>query len=176
MPIEIVDYDPAWPARFEQARSELLTALPGLFTAIEHVGSTSVPGLAAKPIIDLMAAADDLAKVASHGGELARIGYHFVDAGMPGHLFYPREQDGVRTHHLHVVEAGTLGTRNELLFRDYLRAHPADAARYAELKRRLAATGVTGGDYTRAKTGLVQEVTDKARAARGLPVVPVWEE
>jgi GrpB-like predicted nucleotidyltransferase (UPF0157 family) len=75
-----------------------------------------------------------------------------------------------------VVPADTFGTRNEQLLRDHLRAHPEDARRYAELKQRLAAENLDGDAYTRAKTGLIQELTDRARADRGLPSVPVWEE
>ncbi len=75
-----------------------------------------------------------------------------------------------------MVEASSFASRNQLLLRDYLRDHAADAARYAELKRTLAAAHTTGDAYTRAKTELIQELTDKARAARGLPLVSVWEE
>lgn len=75
--------------------------------------------------------------------------------------------------HLHVVQASTLPTRNQLLLGDYLRGHPDDAARYGALNRRLAALHDNGGDYTRAKTELIQELTDKARAERGLPPAPV---
>jgi len=75
-----------------------------------------------------------------------------------------------------VVPADTFGTRNEQLLRDHLRAHPGDVRRYAELKQRLAAEHTDGTEYLRAKTGLIQELTDRARADRGLPPVPVWEE
>jgi GrpB-like predicted nucleotidyltransferase (UPF0157 family) len=74
---------------------------------------------------------------------------------------------------LHVVQAGTLPTRNQVLLREHLRGHPDDAARYGALKRRLAALHDNGGDYTRAKTELIQELTDQARAERGLPPAPV---
>ncbi len=173
--IEFSEYDPAWPGLAEQAIAELLTAQPGLFSAIEHIGSTSVPGLAAKPIIDLMAATGDLDDVVARADGLRELGYEFHDARMPGRLLYRRGRDGAWTHHLHVVEASTFATRNQLLLRDYLRANPADAARYASLKRTLAVTLTAGDDYTRAKTDLIQELTDKARSGRGLPPAPVWE-
>ena len=176
MPLEFAEYDPDWPERASQAIAQLVAALPGLFSAIEHVGSTAVPGLAAKPIIDLMAATDDLDRVTLRDGDLHRLGYEFHDAGMPARLFYRRGPANAATHHLHVVEASTFATRNQRLLRDYLRGHPDDMARYAALKRRLAALHDDGADYTRAKTELIQELTDKARAERGLPPVPVWEE
>jgi GrpB-like predicted nucleotidyltransferase (UPF0157 family) len=74
---------------------------------------------------------------------------------------------------LHVVQASTLPTRHQVLLGDYLRGHPDDVARYGALKRRLAALHDNGGDYTRAKTELIQELTDKARAERGRPPTPV---
>jgi len=77
---------------------------------------------------------------------------------------------------LHVVLASTLPTRNQLLLRDYLRGHPDDGARYGALKRRLAALHDNGDNYTRAKTELIQQLTDKARAERGLPPALAWEE
>lgn len=158
------------------AIAELTATLPGLFTAIEHIGSTSVPALAAKPVIDLMAAVAELDPVLAREEPLIRLGYRRHDAGMSGRLFYRREENGLRAYHLHVVPDAGWTARNERLLRDHLRAHPADAARYADLKRRLAAGRVAPAEYTRAKTGLIQELTDRARAGRGLPPVPVWEE
>jgi GrpB-like predicted nucleotidyltransferase (UPF0157 family) len=171
--IEVVEYDEAWPVRAAAARADLISL--GVFDAVEHIGSTSVPGLAAKPIIDLMAAAD-LGAVAGREHDLADLGYHRFDARMSGRLFYVRDENGQRAYHLHVVPADTWDTRNQRLLRDHLRAHPEDARRYAELKQRLAGEDADGDAYTKAKTELIQELTDRARADRGLPSVPVWEE
>lgn len=174
--IEVVDYDDACPRSAEAACAELHDRLPGLFTLIEHIGSTSVGGLAAKPIIDLMAAAEDLAEVSAHDETLGLLGYQRHETGMPGRLFYRRNVNGRWAYHLHVVPADTWPTRNEVLLRDHLRAHPADAQRYADLKRELILRNEESTDYTQAKTELIQELTDRARAERGLPSVPVWEE
>jgi GrpB-like predicted nucleotidyltransferase (UPF0157 family) len=171
--IEVVEYDEAWPVRAAAARADLIPL--GVFDAVEHIGSTSVPGLAAKPIIDLMAAAD-LDAVAGREDDLAALGYHRFDVGTPARLFYYRDEDGQRAYQLHVVPTGTWEARNERLLRDHLRAYPDDARRYAELKQRLAAEHTDGTEYTKAKTELIQELTDRARADRGLPSVPVWEE
>ena len=179
MTIEVVDYDNAWPRDAEAACKELHNRLPGLFTVIEHIGSTSVPGLAAKPVIDLMAAAEYLAEVTADDEALRLLGYERHETGMPRRLFYRRNENGRWAYHLHVVPADTWPTRNERLLRDYLRAHPADAHRYGALKRELAQLALrneASPDYTQAKTELIQELTDRARAARGLPSVPVWEE
>ena len=172
--IEVVEYDEAWPVRAAAARAELIPL--GVFDAVEHIGSTSVPGLAAKPVIDLMAAAASLDRVTAAEDALSGLGYRRFDTGMSGRLFYYRDEDGARAYQLHVVAAGTWDTRNERLLRDHLRQHPQDARRYAELKQRLAAEHTDGTEYTKAKTELIQELTDRARADRGLPSVPVWEE
>ncbi|GAB3424216.1 GrpB family protein [Flindersiella endophytica] len=169
-------YDAAWPGMARKACEELRQALPGVFLEIEHVGSTAVPGLAAKPVIDLMASAASLPAMTPHRETLAGLGYVLLEGVMHNRLFYPRDDaSGRRTHHLHVVSADTWETRNERLLRDYLRAHPEAAARYGALKERLAATLGVGDEYTKAKTGLIQEMVDAARASRGLPLVDVWE-
>jgi GrpB-like predicted nucleotidyltransferase (UPF0157 family) len=154
----------------------LREAAPGLFVKIEHIGSTAVPGLAAKPVIDLMAAVHDLTHAAPHQVALADLGFHPHDNGMTDRLLYVREDNGVRSHILHVVTLESWPTRNQRIFRDYLRAHPADAIRYAQLKREVVAAGTGPGEYARAKTVLVQELTDRARARLGLPSVAVWEK
>lgn len=178
MAIRLREYDEAWPRQAEATRQELVAVLPaGVLDVIEHVGSTSVPGLAAKPIIDLMASTSDLELVLAHVAALETVGFHRLDTPMPNRLFFVRDDDGgQRSHHLHVVPADTWDTRNERLFRDHLREHPEDARRYAALKWALVTEHADPDAYTVAKTDLIQEVTDRARAARGLPSVPVWEE
>jgi len=172
--IEIRDYDPAWPGLAGLAIEELTAALPGRLRVIEHVGSTAVPGLAAKPVIDLMAATEALDTVASVEQEIFDLGYRRIEVGMPERLFYRREGEPV-SHHLHVVTVASWDGRNERLLRDHLRRHPGDRADYARLKRELAGAGLSGDDYTRAKTALVQRMVDTARSGLGLPLVDVWE-
>lgn len=174
--VRVVDYDPDWPRKASDAADALRTAAPGLFVALEHIGSTAVPGLAAKPVIDLMAAVPALADVGPHEPALAALGFLPHDNGMTDRLLYVRADAGVRSHILHVVTRDSWPTRNQRILRDHLRAHPEEAARYAALKRALAAAGTPARDYSRAKTALVQELTDRARAERGLPPEPVWEK
>jgi GrpB-like predicted nucleotidyltransferase (UPF0157 family) len=174
--LSVVDYDAASPELAVAAMTELVRALPGVLVEIEHIGSTAVPGLAAKPIIDLMAAVEDLGVVGRREESLRGLGYRRHVNGMVDRSLYVRAEKGVRTHLLHVVTLESWPTRNQRILRDYLCAHPQDAKRYADLKRDLAAAGVAPGDYARAKTELVQELTDRARAERGLPPVPVWEK
>lgn len=174
--LRIIDYDPDWPHRASKAIDALNAAAPGLFAAIEHIGSTAVPGLAAKPVIDLMAAVQDLELVRLQQHALVANGFHPHDNGMVDRLLYVRSDDGARSHILHVVTSDSWPTRNQRILRDYLRRHPDDAARYARFKRELVASGTAPGEYSRAKTSLIQELTDRARAERGLPAEVVWEK
>ena len=166
----IAEPDRRWAGLGQQA----CLVLAPLFLAIEHVGSTAVPGLPAKPVIDLMASVDDLDEV--NTGALDTLGYRMESTDMPARLFYRREDYDSTAYHLHVVTAESWPTRNERLLRDHLLAHPADRDRYAALKRELMDKFGPGLAYTRGKTELIQELTDAARAARGLPSVPVWED
>lgn len=174
--IEVVDYNPAWPGMAADAITELWAALQGVVAEIEHIGSTAVPGLAAKPTIDLMAAAMSLDLVEERENELADRGYHRHFNGMTDRLLYVRSTGEERTHILHVVALDTWPTRNQRLLRDYLRNHPEDVERYAQLKRTIAAAGTHPGEYAKAKTAFIQELTDRARAGLGLAPVPVWEK
>jgi GrpB-like predicted nucleotidyltransferase (UPF0157 family) len=174
--VQVDDYDTQWPIRAEAAIADLIAALPGRFVEIEHIGSTSVPGLAAKPIIDLMASVGALDDVIAVDSVLASLGYLRTETGMSNRLFYARDDAGRRTHHLHVVTADTWPTRNERLLRDHLRTHAGDRARYATLKRELQYVGADDDAYTRMKTGLIQKLVDRARVDRGLAPVPVWED
>ena len=138
--IRIVEPDPAWP---DQARAELerlAAALGPVVMRLEHVGSTAVPGLAAKPIVDLQLSVPSLEPIAAYGDPLARLGYLFApDPEMPDYHFFGKPPERPRTHHLHVCEAGSEHERRHLAVRDFLRAHPEEAARYAQLKRAVAA-------------------------------------
>ncbi len=133
----VVDYDPAWPAVFDALRVAIRAALGHLAASIEHVGSTSVPGLAAKPVIDLdvvVAGAD----VATAIARLAHVGYvHRGDLGIVGREAF-WSPAGSPAHHLYVCPADSVALANHLAVRDHLRAHPEAARAYGELKKRLA--------------------------------------
>lgn len=166
----IAEPDERWADLGRQA----CVVLAPLFAAVEHIGSTAVPGLPAKPVIDLMASIDDLEEI--NDGALGTFGYRSVPTDMPYRVCYRREDYDSTAYHLHIVTAQSWPTRNERLLRDHLLSNPADRDRYAVLKRELMDRYGSGEAYTRGKTGLIQELTDAARAERGLPSVPVWEE
>lgn len=169
--IVVVDHDPQWPAMFERERARLSTALGTIVVAIEHVGSTSVPGLAAKPIIDLMVGAQSLTEARSHCIDpLRELGYTYLpeyEAWLPGELFFRKGVPGPWTHHIHLMEPSNPAWERRLLFRDYLRAHPEAADAYAGLKRDLAAAHGDDIDaYRNAKHAFVEETIARARRER----------
>jgi GrpB-like predicted nucleotidyltransferase (UPF0157 family) len=138
-PIVVVDYDPAWPALFAALRAPVAATLGDMAVAIEHVGSTAVPGLAAKPIIDLDVAIRTETRLPAAIERLARLGYAYEGhKGIPGRAAFAWPPQAVR-HHLYVCALDSVEYRCHLLFRDYLRTHPETTAAYAALKRQLAA-------------------------------------
>jgi GrpB-like predicted nucleotidyltransferase (UPF0157 family) len=166
--LEIVPYDPAWPRAFADERDRLAAALGALARRIDHHGSTAVPGLAAKPIIDIQISVDRLQPLDAYGEPLARLQYvhvpHVDDAVCP---FFHRPAAWPHTHHVHVVEAGSAEERRTLAFRDYLRAHADVAREYEALKRELASQHraidfASREAYAEAKTAFVTRITTDA--------------
>ncbi|HSD48781.1 MAG TPA: GrpB family protein [Actinomycetota bacterium] len=158
------DYDPTWPMVFEDLRARLAPALVGIATSIEHVGSTAVPGLAAKPIIDMDVVVPDAALVPAAIARLETLGYvHQGDLGISGREAF-RPPIGGPYHHLYVVVEGTRPHRDHVDLRDYLRRHPDEAARYATRKQEVAHLLQTNREaYLTAKAGLVEEMLVQAR-------------
>jgi GrpB-like predicted nucleotidyltransferase (UPF0157 family) len=157
--VVVVDYDPAWPEIFEQIRARVWPAVADLATTIEHIGSTSVPGLAAKPVIDLdlvVPAASDIPTVIDR---LATIGYeHRGDLGIPGRESFRAPADLPR-HHLYACPGDNHALANHLAVRNHLRADPETARAYGELKRELARRFPDDIDsYVDGKTDMILEI------------------
>ena len=172
--LEIVPYDPAWPGAFSAERDRIAAVLGDLAVRIDHNGSTSVPGLGAKPAIDIQVSVRRLQPIEEYAALLAQLGYvhvpHPDDSFCP---FFHRPAAWPHTHHVHVVQSGSAEERRTLAFRDYLREHPEAAREYEKLKRELAplrsaATFGSRQAYADAKTGFVTRITDRA-LAEGLP-------
>ena len=161
--IEIVAYDPAWPGRFAELGRELRTGLGEVALRIDHIGSTSVPGLAAKPIIDLQVSVAAFEPLEAFKQPLGRLGYvHRADNPERTKRYF-REPPGRRRTHVHVRRAGSISEQWALLFRDYLRAHGEVAAEYEAVKRRLAIRFVDDRHgYTDAKVPFMWEVIRRA--------------
>lgn len=137
--IVVVDYDPAWPVIFEDLRTKVWAVLDDVALAVEHIGSTSVPGLAAKPIIDISVVVPSAAQVPLAIKRLGTLGYvHRGNLGVEGREAFqsPRE---LPEHHLYVSPRGSLGLINPIALRDYLRVHAGVADAYGSLKKTLAA-------------------------------------
>jgi GrpB-like predicted nucleotidyltransferase (UPF0157 family) len=158
-PIVIVDYDPAWPGLFESLRVRVQAALGNVVGRIEHVGSTAVPGLAAKPVIDLdvVVASGELLPIVIE--RLAAIGYvHQGDLGIEGREAFRAPED-LPPHHLYACLENAPALANHLAIRDALRADPALASEYARLKRRLAReSGANREGYVEGKAAFLRAI------------------
>ena len=158
--IRLVPYDPDWPRRFDEERILLSQIFADSTVRIEHVGSTSVPGLTAKPVIDILVGVSDLRLVESRVASLRSSGYQYVpeyEQQKPGRRYFRKPQTRPRTHHLHCVVLGSEDWSRTILFRDRLRDEPAIAEAYSDLKRRLADTVPKKG-FPEAKTPFIEAV------------------
>lgn len=173
--IELQEHRPEWAESYRAAAAAVMAALPGQLDAIEHIGSTAVPSLLAKPIIDLAARAVAGADPRLLDGPLSGLGYERHVAGPKNHAVFVREPDGCRTHLLHVFAPDQWEHCNQRLFRDRLLRDADARRRYRELKEALAGSR-DGRDYTAGKLALVEELLNEERAARGLPPTSAWDE
>lgn len=161
-PFELAAYDPHWPEMFAAEQDQLAAALGDHALEIEHIGSTAIPGLRAKPVIDILVAVDEFDAITFYRDRLEPLGYHHhAHADEHDRIFFWK---GVpRTHHLHIVEYATWEHQRHLIFRDYLRAHPAIARLYATVKGELHAAHTDDRPaYTRGKADFIRAVTTRA--------------
>ena len=163
--IKIVDYDPDWPKKFETHAERIADALGGSALRIEHVGSTSVPGLAAKPIIDILVVVPDSADESAYLPRLEAAGY-VLRVREPGWHEHRMLRTPARDVHVHVYSAGCPEIQRVLTFRDHLRRHTDDRRRYEWTKRELAAQEWADMNaYAEAKTEVIESILAAARAA-----------
>jgi GrpB-like predicted nucleotidyltransferase (UPF0157 family) len=156
----VVPYDPAWPCRFDDEAAAIGRAFAGSGAVIEHIGSTAVPGLGAKPVIDIMVGVRSLEDAERRIGALEAVGYAYVskyEAQLPERRYFRRPRVGPSACHLHCVVHGGVFWIRHLAFRDYLRAHPESADAYDALKRALAAR-VGKAAYTDAKGPFIERI------------------
>ena len=176
--VEVVPPSPAWPAAFDQAAQDIAAALGENVVAIHHIGSTAIPGIYAKPIIDLLVEVQDITQVDRQNGAMTDLGYQAMgEYGISRRRYFRKDNAaGVRTHHVHAFAAGTDQVRRHLAFRDYLVAHPAAAQEYSELKRRLAQAHPTDIEqYMDGKHDFIQTIDQQAAqwsASRSIPDLP----
>jgi len=140
MKIEVVPYDPRWPEAFEKEKVAILSKAAQAIVTIHHIGSTAVPGLSAKPIIDMLIETPSLEIFDKHSVAIESLGYEGLgEMGIPGRRYFRKGGEN-RTHQIHAFATGDPGLRRHLAFRDYLRAHPVVCREYDELKRKVAET------------------------------------
>lgn len=137
--VKVVPYDPKWTAYFDEEKQRLKRVLGANCLAIHHIGSTSVPGLSAKPIIDMIPVVKQIAEVKEAISSMEELGYTYKgEFGVPFRRFFKKFEGNTVTHHAHIYEIGNPEIERHLLFRDWMRSHTADAKAYENLKKDLA--------------------------------------
>ena len=163
--IDVVSYDPRWPDEFERAAEEVRAALGQLLFGIHHIGSTSIPGIHAKPVIDILAVVIDVGAVDVRATHMRALGYQVMgEFGIEGRRYFRRDDwVGKRTHQIHAFAEGSPHVTRHLAFRDFMRARPDLASQYGELKRQLAVAHPYDMDaYMDGKSGFITEMQARA--------------
>lgn len=155
--IEVVSYNPLWPQIYESEVTAIKKVLDGNCLVTHHFGSTSVPGLSAKPKIDILAVVKNFSSIDISA--LERLGFKYRGEVIPSGRYLAKEDPKV---HLHIFKEGNPLIERNLIFRDWLRTHNADRDAYARLKQELASQHTDGMEYCRAKTEFINEVVEKA--------------
>ena len=163
--VEVVPHDPRWRDAFEAEAKHVAAALGENVVAIHHIGSTAIPNIYAKPVVDLLVEVRDITKVDGRSSAMESLGYEVMgEYGIPGRRYFRKDnREGIRTHQIHAFEAGSAEIERHLAFRDYMIAHPVDAQRYSELKRKLAEEHSQSMDeYMDGKDGFIKEIDRRA--------------
>ncbi len=163
--VEVVPHDPLWRDAFGAEAKRVAAALGENVSAVHHIGSTAIPNIHAKPVVDLLVEVRDIAEVDGRSSAMESLGYEVMgEYGIPGRRYFRKDNDeGIRTHHVHAFEAGSAEAERHLAFRDYMIAHPSEAQTYGELKRKLAAEHPQNIDaYMDGKDDFIKEIDRKA--------------
>jgi GrpB-like predicted nucleotidyltransferase (UPF0157 family) len=163
--VEVVPHDPRWRDAFETEAKHVAAALGENVVAIHHIGSTAIPNIYAKPIVDLLVEVRDIVEVDGRSPAMESLGYEVMgEYGIPGRRYFRKDnREGIRTHHIHAFEAGSAEVERHLAFRDYMIAHDGEAQRYSELKRKLAEEHSQSIDgYMDGKDGFIKEMNRRA--------------
>ena len=158
-------YDSRWPDEFVRESSAVASALGRILTAIHHIGSTAIPGIRAKPIIDMLAVSADISLLDESPSPLEALGYEALgEFGIPGRRYFRKNNSaGERTHQIHAFQTGSPQISRHLAFRDYLRAHPDAARNYDALKQQLAESYPNDiSSYTDGKESFIHDMDTRA--------------
>jgi GrpB-like predicted nucleotidyltransferase (UPF0157 family) len=163
--VEVVAHDTRWREEFETEARRVAAALGDNVVAVHHIGSTAIPNIYAKPVIDLLVEVGDIVEVDGRSSAMEALGYEVMgEFGILGRRFFRKDnEEGTRTHNIHAFAAGTAEVTRHLAFRDYLLAHPADAQKYSALKRKLAEEHPQNLDgYMDGKDDFIKEIDRRA--------------
>ncbi|HEY9799365.1 MAG TPA: GrpB family protein [Leptolyngbyaceae cyanobacterium] len=169
MKVEVVPHDAAWRSKFADESNLITPALGDNLVMIHHIGSTSIPGIYAKPIIDILVEVKDITEVDQQNAAMTALGYEAMgEFVIPGRRYFRKHIASQRSHHVHIFAADSPEVERHLAFRDYMIAHPEYAQKYSELKRELAKLypeDIYG--YMDGKDGFIKEMERKALAWQG---------
>jgi GrpB-like predicted nucleotidyltransferase (UPF0157 family) len=171
--VEVVPHAPKWRDAFDVESKSVADSLGENVVNIHHIGSTAIQGIYAKPIIDLLVEVNDIIKVDGQSSSMESLGYEVMgEFGISDRRYFRKDnQEGVRTHQIHIFKVSSEQVKRHLAFRDYMIAHPEDAQRYSELKRRLTRkypTNING--YMDGKDEFIKEMDTKAAQWRTLQI------
>ncbi len=160
----VVPYDSNWAALFEIEQNRVMAALGEILVSVHHIGSTSIPGIYAKPVIDMLAEATSIEEMDSHASAMIRIGYEVMgEFGIPTRRYFRKDVEGIRTFQIHAFQVSSPEIDRHIKFRDYLIAHPVEAREYSDLKRQLVRQHSGSQDeYIEGKDGFIKEIDRKA--------------
>ncbi|MDQ3711997.1 MAG: GrpB family protein [Acidobacteriota bacterium] len=163
--VEVVPHNPRWRNAFEAEAKHIAAAIGEKVVAIHHIGSTAIPNIYAKPVIDLLVEVRDITEMDGRSSAMESLGYEVMgEYGIPGRRYFRKDnQKRIRTHQIHAFESGSAEIERHLAFRDYIIAHPEDARNYSELKRKLAEQHPQSlDDYMDGKDGFIKEMDQLA--------------
>lgn len=173
--VHLVPHDAQWADEFARESSRVAEAFGEWHVVIHHIGSTAIPGICAKPVIDMLAVVRDVARLDAQEAEMQALGYEALgEFGLAGRRYFRKDDArGQRTHQVHAFQAGSPQIARHLAFRDYLRAHPGVAREYEALKQQLAARHPADiSAYTDGKDALIAEIDARAAAWRASGAEP----
>ena len=164
--VEVIPYNPIWASMFMEESARLAWILASEIVASRHIGSTAIPGILAKPVVDILLEVKEIQIVDSYNDQLIALGYQpRGENGIPGRRYFIKEINGVRIYHVHTFQTGNPEIARHINFRDYLIAHPAEAQAYSQLKVELAREYSQDiNSYVEGKTDFIRSVDEKARA------------
>ncbi|NET37098.1 MAG: GrpB family protein [Cyanothece sp. SIO1E1] len=173
--VEVVPHNPQWQNAFKVESKLIAKALGQNIAAIHHIGSTAIPNIYAKPIIDLLVEVQAIARLDEHTSVMELLGYEVMGAyGIPGRRYFRKHNPaGIRTHHVHTFIVGSAQLERHLMFRDYMIAHPDVAQQYSQLKRQLAQAHPQDIEaYMDGKDGFIKAIDREAAQWRTVQINP----